>query len=133
MSGGGNAQPSADETVGIPGLYDNVQFPDVWTETFTSWPAPGPPVVSFASGSGSENSSPPSSSAGVSTQSPGQGESSTSLPSGSTTTSSRAGSISKPTYSPLSALTGPRQCRLQSSNLEASLQRRSWILRYFEL
>ncbi|KAH8119241.1 glycosyl hydrolase family 61-domain-containing protein [Phellopilus nigrolimitatus] len=57
VSGDGNAQPSSSEIVAIPGLYNGVQFPDIWTQTFDTWDAPGPPVVSFADNSGNgENS-----------------------------------------------------------------------------
>ena len=68
--------PTTGETVGIPGLYDNVTFPDIWTETFDYWPAPGPPVVSFSNGLGSS----PTTSVGPEST----GTTSSTLPSGNT-------------------------------------------------
>ncbi|KAL5507153.1 hypothetical protein ACEPAH_6609 [Sanghuangporus vaninii] len=58
VSGGGSSLPSSDETVKIPGLYDDVDFPDIWSETFDVWAAPGPAVVSFADNSDGQNSTP---------------------------------------------------------------------------
>ncbi|KAL5528305.1 hypothetical protein ACEPAF_7441 [Sanghuangporus sanghuang] len=58
VSGDGSSLPSSDETVKIPGLYDDVDFPDIWSETFDVWAAPGPAVVSFADSSDGQNSTP---------------------------------------------------------------------------
>ncbi|TDL26170.1 hypothetical protein BD410DRAFT_784224 [Rickenella mellea] len=52
VSGSGTSLPSREETVQIPGLYDNVNFPDIWTGGFSSFPAPGPPVAAIASAGG---------------------------------------------------------------------------------
>jgi hypothetical protein len=56
---GGSRKPSSTETVDIPGLYDQVKFPDIWSGGFDAWPAPGPPVV-FSGGKGEVEPSPPS-------------------------------------------------------------------------
>ena len=70
VTGGGGKTPSSSETVKIPGLYDDVDFPDVWTQTLTTWDAPGPAVVSFADDTGDQNTgeSNASGSNGVSSQ-----------------------------------------------------------------
>lgn len=56
MSGGRGALPSSDETVKIPGLYDDVSFPNIYSETFGAWGAPGPAIVSFADDADGQNS-----------------------------------------------------------------------------
>ncbi|KAL4255029.1 Endo-beta-1,4-glucanase D [Abortiporus biennis] len=56
VTGNGNTVPSGDALVSIPGLYDSVQFPDIWDTPFT-FKIPGP-APAFAS-SGNSNSQAP--------------------------------------------------------------------------
>ncbi|KAI1794153.1 glycosyl hydrolase family 61-domain-containing protein [Ganoderma leucocontextum] len=64
VTGSGTTVPSGSELVSIPGIYNNVQWPDIWDDNFKSFAAPGPAVAFSGSSSGSEGSDPaPSSSA----------------------------------------------------------------------
>ncbi|EJD03131.1 uncharacterized protein FOMMEDRAFT_187135 [Fomitiporia mediterranea MF3/22] len=114
VNGGGSALPSSDETVKIPGLYNGVSFPDIWTQTFDSWAPPGPTVVSFADTSGDPNSASSGSSGSGNnpTGSAGQPHSSAG------SNSSEAGS---------NASTG--QCRLVDLTAQSYLVRRSLMAR----
>ncbi|TCD71245.1 Esterase/lipase/thioesterase [Steccherinum ochraceum] len=53
VTGSGNAQPSGSQVVSIPGIYDSVKFPDIWSDGFKSFTIPGPAL--FAGGSSSGN------------------------------------------------------------------------------
>lgn len=109
MSGGGSARASSAETVKIPGLYDNVDFPDIWSQTFDSWAAPGPAVVSFADSSDNQNT--PASSTSSTGSRPTQ--------TGSTTSSSTDGDSG----------TSTTQCRLMDISSPSRLARRSLMTR----
>ncbi|RPD59815.1 hypothetical protein L227DRAFT_575814 [Lentinus tigrinus ALCF2SS1-6] len=61
VTGGGSTVPSGSELVSIPGLYNNVKFPDIWDDNFKSFTIPGPAPIGDSS-SGSGNSDPASSS-----------------------------------------------------------------------
>jgi len=50
VSGTGTGQPDSQSLVSIPGVYDNVQWPDIYSN-FGSFAIPGPPVVTL-NGSG---------------------------------------------------------------------------------
>ena len=62
VTGGGSTVPSGSELVSIPGLYKNVQWPDIWSDNFKSFKIPGPAALGDSS-SDSGNSDPASSSA----------------------------------------------------------------------
>lgn len=59
VQGSGTQQPPSSDLVSIPGVYDNVKFPDIWDDNFHSFTLPAPPVA-FASGGTSTPSSSPS-------------------------------------------------------------------------
>ncbi|RDX55149.1 hypothetical protein OH76DRAFT_1339695 [Lentinus brumalis] len=61
VTGGGSTVPSGSELVSIPGLYNSVQWPDIWSDNFKSFKIPGPAALGDSS-SGSGNSDPASSS-----------------------------------------------------------------------
>ncbi|EIN12107.1 hypothetical protein PUNSTDRAFT_154790 [Punctularia strigosozonata HHB-11173 SS5] len=61
VTGGGSSTPSGDDLVSIPGLYDNVAWPDIWTD-FGSFTIPGPAIV-FTDSTGSTPSGVASASA----------------------------------------------------------------------
>lgn len=58
VTGGGNKQPAAADLVKIPGVYDNVQFPDIWADNFHSFTVPGPPPA-FGNNGGTVNAGSP--------------------------------------------------------------------------
>lgn len=60
VTGGGNQQPAAKDLVAIPGVYDNVVFPDIWADNFHSFTIPGPPVAFSSSGGAVNAGSAPS-------------------------------------------------------------------------
>lgn len=63
VTGSGTTVPSGSELVSIPGIYNNVQWPDIWDDNFKSFAAPGPAAAFSGSTSGSQGSDPaPSSS-----------------------------------------------------------------------
>ncbi|KAH8107920.1 glycosyl hydrolase family 61-domain-containing protein [Cristinia sonorae] len=55
VTGGGNAKAPAAELVSIPGIYDGVQFPNIWLDSFNSFTIPGPALFAGGSGSGNGN------------------------------------------------------------------------------
>ncbi|KAI0051245.1 lytic polysaccharide monooxygenase [Auriscalpium vulgare] len=64
VTGGGSGVPSDASLVSIPGLYDGVQWPDIYNN-FQGLTLPGPPVVQLSDGSTTDPgtaSAPPSSS-----------------------------------------------------------------------
>lgn len=124
VSGSGNSLPSSQETVEIPGLYNNVQFPDIWTFTGSSFPAPGPPVAALAGGNGSTSSSDqsnsPSSAVQVSFVSGTQ-----SLTAASTPLPTASGSNSVSAASPTSSA----QCRVVARSSGGLSRRRHALMR----
>ncbi|KAI0329410.1 hypothetical protein GY45DRAFT_1253005 [Cubamyces sp. BRFM 1775] len=56
VTGGGSKVPSGSELVSLPGLYNGVQWPDIWDATFKTFAAPGPAVAFSGSSSGSDDS-----------------------------------------------------------------------------
>ncbi|KAA1474275.1 hypothetical protein DENSPDRAFT_803824 [Dentipellis sp. KUC8613] len=88
VSGGGSGIPSGQYLVSIPGLYNGVQWPNIYNN-FQGLTIPGPPVVQF--GGAAAASGPAATSA--SSTSPG-GSSTASTP---TPTSSERGSITRST------------------------------------
>ncbi|KIP10876.1 glycoside hydrolase family 61 protein, partial [Phlebiopsis gigantea 11061_1 CR5-6] len=61
VQGSGTQEPAASDLVSIPGVYNDVQFPDIWDDSFHSFTLPAPPVA-FASGGSTSGGSSPSSS-----------------------------------------------------------------------
>ncbi|KAI0743568.1 glycosyl hydrolase family 61-domain-containing protein [Daedaleopsis nitida] len=57
VTGGGGKTPSGSDLVSIPGVYNSVQWPDIWSDSFKSFTIPGPAVAFSGSSSGSEPSS----------------------------------------------------------------------------
>ncbi|KAF5370561.1 hypothetical protein D9758_001885 [Tetrapyrgos nigripes] len=51
VNGGGDGRPPTSDLVKIPGLYDNVLFPNIYSD-FGSFTVPGPPPVTFGTVSG---------------------------------------------------------------------------------
>ncbi|KAK7687070.1 hypothetical protein QCA50_009570 [Cerrena zonata] len=102
VTGSGNAK--ATDTVAIPGLYDNVKFPDIWADGFNKFTAPGPAV--FAS-SGSDQQTAPASSAAPAEPS--------STKSASPSSSAAASPSAKPPASATAAL--PASAPIASSTL----------------
>lgn len=49
VTGSGTGLPSDSDLVGIPALYNGVQFPDIYNG-FSSFTVPGPPIVTFGNG-----------------------------------------------------------------------------------
>ncbi|KAI0374010.1 hypothetical protein BV20DRAFT_936307 [Pilatotrama ljubarskyi] len=67
VTGGGSQVPSGSSLVSLPGLYNNVKWPDIWSDSFKSFNVPGPAVAFSGSSSGSNDSdSAPSSSSAAS-------------------------------------------------------------------
>nr|VWO97201.1 Homeobox domain-containing protein [Ganoderma boninense] len=63
ITGSGTTAPAGSELVSIPGIYNNVQWPDIWDDNLKSFTAPGPAAAFSGSTSGSQGSDPaPSSS-----------------------------------------------------------------------
>lgn len=72
LTGTGTGQPSEADLVSIPGLYDGVTFPNIYTD-FGNFTIPGPPPVTFT-GNGAPSSSSmatPATSSGTIVPSPG--------------------------------------------------------------
>ncbi|KAL0956357.1 hypothetical protein HGRIS_002507 [Hohenbuehelia grisea] len=79
VGGAGTGVPSDASFVSFPGLYDNVTFPDIYTD-FGSFTIPGPPLVSFSGSNGNPAAAVAASSTVVSNPS---GASSSRMPSAS--------------------------------------------------
>ncbi|TBU33784.1 glycosyl hydrolase family 61-domain-containing protein [Dichomitus squalens] len=58
VTGSGTQTPSGSELVSIPGVYNDVKFPDIWSDSFKSFTIPGPAPAFSGSGSGSGASGP---------------------------------------------------------------------------
>ncbi|KAF8639584.1 hypothetical protein AX17_001485 [Amanita inopinata Kibby_2008] len=61
VSGTGTGQPSSNDLVSIPGLYNGVTFPDIYSD-FGNFSIPGPPSVTLTDLNGGNGSPPPSAS-----------------------------------------------------------------------
>ncbi|CAL1707592.1 unnamed protein product [Somion occarium] len=70
VTGGGNKSPSGSELVSIPGLYDSVQWPDIWSDGFNSFKTPGPAVFISTGGSSSDDNASSSAAAASSSAAP---------------------------------------------------------------
>ena len=63
VTGGGDQLPASKDLVSIPGVYDNVVFPDIWAPSFHTFTVPGPAVAFSSNGAtDSTGSSPPTAS-----------------------------------------------------------------------
>ncbi|OSD06900.1 lytic polysaccharide monooxygenase [Trametes coccinea BRFM310] len=56
VTGDGSQEPSGSELVSLPGLYNNVNWPDIWDDNFKSFAVPGPAPAFSGSSSGSDGS-----------------------------------------------------------------------------
>ncbi|KAI0706801.1 glycosyl hydrolase family 61-domain-containing protein [Cerioporus squamosus] len=113
VTGGGNTVPSGSELVSIPGLYNSVQWPDIWSDSFKSFKIPGPAAIGDSS-SGSGNSDPASSSTDASStkaSSATHASSTAASPSASSThvstTAAHTSAESKPTSSSVATSSAP--------------------------
>ena len=97
VEGSGTQEPAASDLVSIPGVYDNVKFPDIW-DNFVSFTLPAPPVAQLGNNGGSTPPPAPASAAS---------SSATHAPSGSSSVQSSA--IPTPPVVPTSApISAPR-------------------------
>ncbi|KAI8992995.1 glycosyl hydrolase family 61-domain-containing protein [Trametes punicea] len=55
VTGTGTQIPSGSELVSLPGLYNNVQWPDIWSDNIKSFTAPGPAIAFSDSSSDSDS------------------------------------------------------------------------------
>ena len=89
VKNGGADIPSSSELTSLPGMYDEFEWPNIWSDPLDGFVVAGPKVVSFADGDSSDPS--PVTSPSVS---------SSSVPSYSPAPSSSVSSPSVPSYSP---------------------------------
>jgi hypothetical protein len=94
VTGGGNRQPAAADLVKIPGVYDNVVFPDIWADDFHSFTVPGP-TPAFGSNGGTVNAGSP----------PPPADPSSPAPSHTTSSSPAAGPSKSPVAAPTESVT----------------------------
>ncbi|THH31807.1 hypothetical protein EUX98_g2390 [Antrodiella citrinella] len=117
VTGGGNANPTGSDLVSIPGIYNDVTFPDIWLDSFNSFTIPGPPLFS----------SKPPANAGPSPSASSAAPASSSVPS-SSVISTPAPSSSSIASSPVTAPTPPSptssgRCRTNSRRSEKLARR----------
>ncbi|CDO72529.1 Auxilliary Activities Family 9 protein [Trametes cinnabarina] len=55
VTGSGSKEPSGSELVSLPGLYNNIKWPDIWDDSFHSFVVPGPAPAFSGSSSGSDD------------------------------------------------------------------------------
>ena len=48
MKNGGSDKPSSSEVTSLPGMYNGVKWPDIYTDNVDGFVPPGPNVATFA-------------------------------------------------------------------------------------